>query len=270
MRRSPSSRTPSSDHGDAVADFEYDYGAAFVDGGVVRPVFFPRFDGHMEWIGADGTHKEAAFSDELDAEDRSARLRTALSVDGDWLATVLVKADDRLRAIRRQVPDAGGLVIATDQDHACGIAGLLARWTGEQPALAVSDDPRASTVIEEYARDETAWVVAVRMISEGVDIPRLRVAARDHHRHPLVLPPGGRSDRAVDTGPLLAEGVLLRAGRRSAAPSRGHDRRATSPLDRPACGQRRAAGIGARRPDTGGRSGGAALAVPGAVVHRAR
>jgi superfamily II DNA or RNA helicase len=164
------------DHGDAVADYEYDYGSALVDGGVVRPVFFPRFDGRMEWIGADGSLKEASFGDDLDQEDRSARLRTALSVEGDWLSTVLVKADERLRSIRRQSPEAGGLVIAMDQEHARGIAALLERWTGERPALAVSDDPRASDVIAEYAKGDDPWVIAVRMISEGVDIPRLRVA----------------------------------------------------------------------------------------------
>ena len=164
------------DHGDAVADYEYDYGNALVDGGVVRPVFFPRFDGHMEWIGADGSLKEASFGDDLDQEDRSARLRTALSVEGDWLSTVLVKADERLRSIRRQSPEAGGLVIAMDQEHARDIANLLERWTGKRPALAVSDDPRASEVIAGYADGDAAWVIAVRMISEGVDIPRLRVA----------------------------------------------------------------------------------------------
>ena len=164
------------DHGDAVSDYEYDYGNALVDGGVVRPVFFPRFDGHMEWIGADGSHKEASFADEVAREDRSARLRTALDIDGQWLPTVLVKADEKLRQIRRQQPDAGGLVIAIDQDHARGVAALLERWTGEAPAIALSDDPRASEVIDAYARSDQAWVVAVRMISEGVDIPRLRVA----------------------------------------------------------------------------------------------
>lgn len=164
------------DHGDAVSDYEYDYGNALVDGGVVRPVFFPRFDGHMEWIGADGSHKEATFADDVAREDRGARLRTALDVDGQWLPTVLVKADEKLRRLRRQQPDAGGLVIAIDQDHARGVAALLERWTGEAPAIALSDDPRASEVIDGYARSDQAWVVAVRMISEGVDIPRLRVA----------------------------------------------------------------------------------------------
>ncbi len=163
------------DHGDAVSDFDYDYGDALVDGGVVRPVFFPRFDGHMEWIGVDGSHKEASFGDDVAREDRGARLRTALSADGEWLPTVLARADEKLRQIRRSVPDAGGLVIAIDQDHARGVAALLKRWTGEAPALAVSDDPRASEVIAGYASGDQAWVVAVRMISEGVDIPRLRV-----------------------------------------------------------------------------------------------
>ncbi len=163
------------DYGDAVSDYEYDYGAALRDGGVVRPVFFPRFDGHMEWIGADGNHKEAAFGDEVTREDRGARLRTALSAEGDWLPTVLTRADEKLRQIRRTSPDAGGLVISIDQDHARGVAALLERWTGEKPAIAVSDDPRASEVIDRFAGGDQAWIVTVRMISEGVDIPRLRV-----------------------------------------------------------------------------------------------
>lgn len=163
------------DHGDAVSDFEYDYGRALVDGGVVRPVFFPRFDGHMEWIGADGALKHAAFSDDVTQEDRGARLRTALDANGEWLPTVLVRADEKLRQIRKQQPDAGGLVIAIDQAHARACAALLERWTGEAPAVALSDDPNASAVIETYARSDQAWIVAVRMISEGVDIPRLRV-----------------------------------------------------------------------------------------------
>ncbi len=164
------------DHGDAVADYEYDYGRALIDGGVVRPVFFPRFDGHMEWISADGSHKEAGFADEIDADDRGARLRTALSAEGEWLPTVLTRADHQLRRIRKASPGAGGLVIAIDQDHARGVAAMLKKRTGEDPLVALSDDPRASAVIDQFAEGTTPWIVAVRMISEGVDIPRLRVA----------------------------------------------------------------------------------------------
>jgi superfamily II DNA or RNA helicase len=39
---------------EAEADFEYGYGDALGDGGVVRPVYFPRIDGMMEWSAPDG------------------------------------------------------------------------------------------------------------------------------------------------------------------------------------------------------------------------
>ena len=41
--------------------------------------------------------------------------------------------------------------------------------------VVVSDDPRASGKIAEFAANDRPWLVAVRMVSEGVDIPRLRV-----------------------------------------------------------------------------------------------
>ncbi len=164
------------DSGDAVADFEYGYGDALQEGGVVRPVYFPRFDGHMEWVDASGALKEATFGDDVSRDDWSARLRTALSADGNWLPTVLGHAHGRLERIRSNHHDAGGLVIAIDHEHAREIAGILGRIAGEEPTVVLSDDPAADRRIAEFAAGEDRWVVAVRMISEGVDIPRLRVA----------------------------------------------------------------------------------------------
>lgn len=164
------------DYGEAEADYEYGYGEALRDGGVVRPVYFPRFDGHMEWLNADGEHVEATFEDDLVSSEWSARLRTALAADGEWIKTVLGQAEQQLRKIREDHPDAGGLVIAADQEHARAIARLLRLRHGIDAALALSDDPNASDVIEKFAHGTEPWVVAVRMISEGVDIPRLRVA----------------------------------------------------------------------------------------------
>lgn len=163
------------DHGDAVADYEYGYGEALVDGGVVRPVFFPRFDGRMEWINSAGERWEATFEDELLHSEWSARLRTALDLDGEWLPTVLAHANDRLVQIRRTQPTAGGLAIAIDREHARGIARMLERRHGVTARIALSDDPGASDVIARFATSDEPWIVAVRMISEGVDIPRLRV-----------------------------------------------------------------------------------------------
>jgi superfamily II DNA or RNA helicase len=163
----------------ADADYTYGYGEALRDGGVVRPVYFPRFDGQMEWSTPSGQILRASFSDELARDQASLRLRTALSLDGDWLPTVLAQADERLQRIRTDPaegqPDAGGLVIATDQDHAQGIARLLRDRLGRPADVVVSDDPTASKKIAEFARNDRPWLVAVRMVSEGVDIPRLRV-----------------------------------------------------------------------------------------------
>jgi superfamily II DNA or RNA helicase len=160
---------------EARPDFEYGYGEALAEGRVVRPVYFPRTNGHMEWSAPDGTTNEATFDDPLDRVRANQRLRTALSLEGDWLATVLGSAHDRLAVIRRSHPDAGGLVIASDQDHARGIADALAWRHGVRPVVATSDDADASERIAEFAASARPWLVAVRMVSEGVDIPRLRV-----------------------------------------------------------------------------------------------
>ncbi len=159
----------------AHADYTYGYADALRDGGVVRPVYFPRVDGQMEWSTPTGDVLRATFGDELARDQGSARLRTALSLDGDWLPTVLGQAHDRLRSMRQQQPDAGGLVIATDQEHAQGIVRLLRNRFNVVAEVVVSDDPGASRKIAEFAVGDRPWLVAVRMVSEGVDIPRLRV-----------------------------------------------------------------------------------------------
>jgi superfamily II DNA or RNA helicase len=159
----------------AHADYTYGYADALRDGGVVRPVYFPRVDGEMEWTTAAGDVITASFQDELTKDQMSLRLRTALSLEGEWMPSVLAKADAQLRSIRQDHRDAGGLVIAIDQDHAQGIARLLRDRFGAVADVVVSDDPTASRKIAEFATNDRPWLVAVRMVSEGVDIPRLRV-----------------------------------------------------------------------------------------------
>ena len=185
--------------GEAHSDFEYGYGDALVDGGVVRPVYFPRIDGHMEWVGPDGTQYAHTFDDALDHARSGQRLRTALSLSGEWLPAVIDQAHEQLQAIRAVQPHAGGLVIAMDQTHARGIVDLLRRRHGVHPTLVVSDDPTASARIEHFAEGDQPWIVAVRMVSEGVDIPRLRVGRLRHqHGHRAVLPSGHRPSGALD------------------------------------------------------------------------
>jgi superfamily II DNA or RNA helicase len=163
------------DEGLARPDVEYGYGDALADGSVVRPVRFPRVDGEMEWIDAGGNYARASFEDALDPTRAAQRLRTALSTEGEWLPHVLERAHEQLRQVRQSHPGAGGLVIATDQEHARGVAEILRRRVGVAPVLVVSEDSSASRRIAAFTRGTEPWMVAVRMVSEGVDIPRLRV-----------------------------------------------------------------------------------------------
>lgn len=161
--------------GEAQPDFTYGYSEALRDGGVVRPVYFPRFDGLMEWSAPDGSILSANFHDELDRTGQSHRLRAALSLQGDWLPAVITQAHERLMQIRATHPDAGALAICMDQEHARDTARLIRFKFGVDAEIVVSDDPDASKKIANFARSDRPWLVAVRMVSEGVDIPRLRV-----------------------------------------------------------------------------------------------
>jgi len=77
-----------------------------------------------------------------------------------------------IRGVHRE---AGGLAIAADQEHARDIARLIRNRYRVEAEVVVSDDPDASRKIAAFAHDDRPWLVAVRMVSEGVDIPRLRV-----------------------------------------------------------------------------------------------
>lgn len=160
---------------EVVPDIDYGYSQALADRQVVRPVYFPRFGGQMEWTAPDGAMLAASFDDPLARTQANQRLRAALSLEGEWLPTVLGHANEQLQRIREKQKNAGGLVIATDQDHARGIAELLRVRFRVKAEIATSEDPDASKKITAFSESDRPWIVAVRMISEGVDIPRLRV-----------------------------------------------------------------------------------------------
>ncbi|MEA2124427.1 MAG: hypothetical protein QOI80_1209 [Solirubrobacteraceae bacterium] len=162
------------DEGVSRADFSYSYTQALEDR-VCRPVTFCAYDGDMEWM-SDGRRRHADFSVVLPQAEAARRLRTALDPDGDWMAEVLRDADRRLAQLRASDHErAGGLVIAADKEHADRLADRLEQITGERPPVVTSDDPKASARIAAFGASREPWLVSVLMVSEGVDIPRLRV-----------------------------------------------------------------------------------------------
>ncbi|KUG51622.1 hypothetical protein AVL62_09950 [Serinicoccus chungangensis] len=156
------------------ADYTYGYADALRDG-VVRPVLFLSYGGTMRWRTKVGDELEARLGEPLTQDVTKQAWRTALDPAGDWVPAVLRAADKRLTEVRRHVEDAGGLVIASDQRSARAYAKQLREITGEPATVVLSDDAGASARIEEFADGGSRWMVAVRMVSEGVDVPRLAV-----------------------------------------------------------------------------------------------
>lgn len=158
----------------SAADYSYGYGDALRDG-VVRPVIFLSYRGTMRWRTRSGVDMETDLADESTKDVTAQALRTALDPRGQWIPAVLQAADQRLSEVRRTVPDAGGLVIATDHAAARAYAERLHHITGTYPTVVLSDDGGASKKIEDFSDSDERWMVAVRMVSEGVDVPRLAV-----------------------------------------------------------------------------------------------
>ena len=156
------------------ADYTYGYSNALRDH-VVRPVLFMTYSGRMHWRTKQGDEVSAQLGAGETKDITQSAWRTALDPKGEWIQAVLSAADRRLTEVRRHVPDAGGLVIATDQSAARAYAATLEQLTGQTPTVVLSDDAGAGKRIEEFSASDDRWMVAVRMVSEGVDVPRLSV-----------------------------------------------------------------------------------------------
>jgi superfamily II DNA or RNA helicase len=163
------------DDGLARPDVSYSYADAVKDG-ICRPVTFIPYDGTLTWMSGEDT-VEASFSDALTGRDASRRYRTAISTDlGDGLPRILASAHERLLALRNgDHSDAGGLVVAADSSHARRIAKVLRETCGVNPTVVLHAEARAHQKLQAFRRGREPWIVAVNMVSEGVDIPRLRV-----------------------------------------------------------------------------------------------
>ncbi len=161
--------------GVAEPDVSYSYAEAVAEG-VCRPVCFVAYDGTLSWQSGDDVI-ETSFETVLSTREASRRYRTAISTElPDGLPRILREADDRLTALRQEGhTDAGGLVVAADSDHARRIAKLLREATGRVPLVVLHAEPRAAAKLAAFTTSTDPWIVAVNMVSEGVDIPRLRV-----------------------------------------------------------------------------------------------
>ena len=158
-----------------VPDVSYTYAEAVADG-VCRPVAFVTFDGTLSWRSGEDV-VESSFETVLSAREAARRYRTAISAElPEGLARIVREADARLHSLRSAGHrDAGALAVAADAGHARQLAKLLREVTGRAPVVVLHTDANAARKLADFRASRERWIVAVNMVSEGVDIPRLRV-----------------------------------------------------------------------------------------------
>jgi superfamily II DNA or RNA helicase len=195
------------------ADYSYGYREALADG-VVRPVVFAAYAGTSRWMNSAGDVLAAELGEDSTRALEDAAWRTALNPAGGWVPHVIAAIDDRISHLRETgMPDAAGLLLASDQEAARAYADIAKKVTGEKPVVILSDDPKASSRISEFEHGRHRLAVCVRMVSEGVDIPRAAVLGfLTSYRTPLFFAQAvGRVVRA--RGPQETATVYLPAVR---------------------------------------------------------
>jgi superfamily II DNA or RNA helicase len=162
-------------NGLAESHVSYTYADAVRDG-VCRPVVFVTYDGTLSWRSGDDVI-ESSFEAVLSSREAGRRYRTAISTElPDGLPRILGEAHARLQHLRGgSHPGAGGLVIAADSEHARKVAAQLRAAAGRAPVVVLHQDAKAAQKLAAFTHSDEPWIVAVNMVSEGVDIPRLRV-----------------------------------------------------------------------------------------------
>jgi superfamily II DNA or RNA helicase len=197
----------------SAADYTYGYREGLADG-VVRPVVFAAYTGVSRWRNSAGDVIAASLSEAATKRTEAAAWKTALNPNGRWVPHVIAAMDERITHLRAHgMPDAAGLVLASDQDDARAYAEIVRKVTGERPAVILSDDPKASAKIARFTESTERIAVCVRMISEGVDVPRAACLAwMTSYRTPLFFAQAvGRVVRA--RGPQESATVFLPAVR---------------------------------------------------------
>jgi len=160
-------------HGASISDFTYGYGDALRDN-YCAPLYFPYHDGEFHWE-RDGKSYNAGFFTQLRKGEKADRLRTALEPNGSYVRGMLAEAHEHLMEIRKTHPEAGGLVFGRDVKNCEQLAEVLQRLTGRPVMTVTNDDADATQRIRRFRAGTDPWLVSVKMVSEGVDIPRLRV-----------------------------------------------------------------------------------------------
>ncbi|NVE92610.1 DEAD/DEAH box helicase [Vreelandella titanicae] len=190
--------------GRLICDYRYDLQSAVSDG-VCRTPRITLIDNPLIRLVEEKENTESVrgFSCFTQLLSESPVSYEDLLRHDDILNAVLDIGIQQLNAVRITAPQAGGLVVTTDIEHAHQVAEIL-HAKHQSYVVVTSKTPKAQQVIDRFRHDNTCWIVAVSMISEGTDIQRLcvccylsRIRTELHYRQVLgrILRKLGTEDR---------------------------------------------------------------------------
>lgn len=160
------------DSGRAISDGGISYKRAIIES-VVRPVRFPIMDGEGNYLR--GTSFISATASTVDKNEQAALMRTLYQEHESWMTSLMTDADNELTRMRDEKPNAAGLIVASDIQKAEAYKLMIEQITGQKASVVHSKDETSNSTIEKFRTSTQRWIVAVDMISEGVDIPRLSI-----------------------------------------------------------------------------------------------
>ena len=170
----------------------YSYTKAITDN-VCRPIVFHRVDGLIEFDDPGYGLMRGYLSSETEAKRTDDNeyfciqphigkkyMRAATDPDINMCIRIIEKAHRKLTNVRKSHSNAGGLIICRGIPEADAIAEQMEDNLGIIPVIVHSDNVASTAEIEAFARSEATWILSVGMVTEGTDIPRLRVAVHLH------------------------------------------------------------------------------------------
>jgi superfamily II DNA or RNA helicase len=122
-------------------------------------------------------NEDTTFERIIDLKEDGAKLTPLLSPRSEMVRVMIKAGIESLDGYRNIEGDktAGGLIVCMNEQHAHAIADVMRSEFGEDPLVVLHNTPEASTAIDQFRRGNSRWIITVRMVSEGVDIRRLRV-----------------------------------------------------------------------------------------------
>ena len=161
------------EHNQISVDYKYDLNQAIKDG-VCRAPHTTLLDNEL--ISVIGDNGGNTFTSVAKFLEQSGLSYLELIAHDEVIRQILSHGITRLNKERRFASDAGGLIVAASVSHAKQIQRLLGEL-GETSEVVTYREDDPESLIQNFKYSTQKWIISIGMISEGTNIPRLRVCS---------------------------------------------------------------------------------------------